>query len=136
MSITIISDTERIIGQVKLNKELGGLKRVKNKERVKETRVKETRCPYCKIEMKLIFKDRHSSIVWHTCYDVLGNLLIGLEEELPKCPKCGEFLGATQTEFKGFYNDKGKLSKKDKHRHICPKCGWRSREYIGTFISR
>ena len=121
-------DTERIIAQARLNKELGGLK-MKIKKNNKD-------CPYCKQMKKLIKLDKFTGRVWSTCCDTEGNKLIGLETELSKCPKCDSFIGAIQTEFKGFYNDKDKLSKNDKHRHICPKCKWQSREYDGTFVSR
>jgi len=93
-------------------------------------------CPYCNQYEKLIEKDKNTKQAWHTCYDEYGNLLIGLDEQMPRCQNCGEYLGAVQTRFKGFYNDQGKLSKRNKHIHKCPKCGWKSREYNGTFVSR
>ena len=123
-----LNETEKIIAQAKLNKELKGLKVGKKKNN--------TDCPFCEIEKKLIKLDEFSGRVWSTCYDTEGNKSIGLEEQLPRCPKCNAFLGAKQTEFKGFYNDNGKISKKDIHIHLCPKCDWKSKEYNGTFISR
>jgi hypothetical protein len=95
-----------------------------------------TICPYCRKYQRLIEKDRKTKKVWHTCYDDHGNLLIGLEEQMLKCPICGADIRAVQTEFKGFYNDKGKLSKKQRHVHKCSKCKWKSDEYEGTFVSR
>ena len=121
-------ETEKIIEQAILNKELKGLKKMIRKKN-------NTNCPFCEIEKKLIKLDEFSGRVWSTCYDTEGNKLIGLEEQLPRCPKCNAFLGAKQTEFKGFYNDNGKISRKDKHIHLCS-CGWKSKEYNGTFISR
>jgi len=126
----MMENTERIVAQAKLNKELKGLNKVKeNKENSKE-------CKFCLQLKKLIQIDKNSSKVWHTCQDMQKNRLVGLEEELPRCPKCGEFIGAIQTKFKGFYDDEDKLSKKDKHIHVCGKCGWKSREFQGTFVSR
>jgi DNA-directed RNA polymerase subunit RPC12/RpoP len=98
--------------------------------------VKKIKCPYCSKYQKLIEKDRKTKQAWLTCYDIYGKLLIGLEEQMLKCPKCKTELRSVQTEFKGFYNDKGKLSKKDKHVHKCSKCKWKSEEYNGTFVSR
>jgi len=123
-----MSHTKRIIAQARLNNELKGLK-VERKRNSSE-------CPYCRQMERLIAIDKNSSKVWDTCQDVLGNRMEGISEQEPKCPKCDSFIGAKQTEFKGFYNDNGKISKKDIHIHLCPKCDWKSKEYNGTFVSR
>ena len=93
-------------------------------------------CPFCKKEEIVIRMDKETTQVWKTCY-VDGRQLEGLEVFLPKCPKCNEFIGAAQTKFKGFYTyHSDEMSKRDMHKHICPKCGWESKEYKGTFIAR